>query len=425
MTPESYRPRIVDKRLSEYLKTFGAVCVEGPKWCGKTWTSSHHSKSEIFIGSPEGNFQNRRLAELAPDAVLEGAVPRLIDEWQEVPSLWDAVRHKVDSLGSRGQFILTGSATPNHKGIYHSGAGRIGRLRMRPMSLYESGDSCGAVSLRELCEGKASAKITGDVDIHNLARLVVRGGWPGSIDLSTDQAALMAEEYLNAVLEDDIYRMDGIKRDTRKMHLLLRSLARNESTTATNKTLKQDIKEIDDEDINVETVAEYLDIFKRLFLIDNQPPYSAKIRSSVRLKQAEKRHLVDPSLACALLKATPERLIGDLETFGFLFEALCERDLRIYAESFGGKLYHYQDYSGKEIDACIELPNGSWCAFEIKLGVNQADKAASDLIALKNAIASEKNGVPPSVLCVVCGMSNAVYQRPDGVFVVPITALRD
>jgi hypothetical protein len=421
---ELYKPRIIDKQIEEYLLTFGAVCIEGPKWCGKTWTSSFHSNSEIFLGNPDGNFQNRQLAEMAPALVLEGEAPRLIDEWQEVPPLWDAVRYRVDKVGKKGQYILTGSASPNHKGILHSGAGRIGKLRMRTMSLYESGDSSGKVSLEELCNGKITPVITGEVDLRVLAEYIVRGGWPGNIDTPIEQAALLSAEYLNAVVDDDVYRIDGVKRNTSKMKLLLHSLARNESTTVTNKTLKNDIKAIDDDDIDINTVAEYLDIFKRLFIIDNQKPFEAHIRSSVRIKQAEKRHFADPSLAASLLKATPERLLNDLNTFGFLFEALCERDLKIYAESFGANLYHYQDYNNKEIDAVVELADGRWCAFEIKLGANQIENAAKDLVSLSNAIKKEKDGIPPSVLCVLCGMSNAAYQREDGVFVVPITALK-
>lgn len=425
MDRQNYMPRIIDRQVEEYLSAFGAVCIEGPKWCGKTWTSSYHSRSEIYIGDPAGNFQNRQLAELSPALVLEGETPRLIDEWQEVPPLWDAVRYQVDQNPQKGQFILTGSATPNHKGILHSGAGRIARLRMRPMSLWESGDSSGKLSLQSLCHGEMTPAMTGEVDLKALIGLIIRGGWPGSLGLSSEQAALLPAEYLNAVIDDDVYRMDGIKRDTHKMRLLLRSLARNESTTATNRTLIRDVKAIDDADIDSNTIAAYLDIFKRLFITDNQPPFSVGIRSSVRIKQAEKRHFADPSLACALLKATPTSLLGDLETLGFLFEALCERDLRIYAESFGASLYHYQDYKNQEIDAVIELPDGTWCAFEIKLGANQIDAAASNLLEIKKQIEEDPKGKPPAVLCVLCGMANAAYQRPDGVFVVPITALKD
>ena len=421
---EKYIPRIIDAAVERYLATMGAVCIEGPKWCGKTWTSSYHSNSEFLVGNPDNNFQNRALAEMSPALVLEGETPRLIDEWQEVPPLWDAVRYTVDQRGQKGQFILTGSATPKRKGVLHSGAGRIGKLRMRPMSLYESGDSSGTVSLQELCEGKLTPAITGEVDLRTLARLTVRGGWPGNLDIADADISLLPGEYLDAVIDDDVNRVDETRRDSRKVRLLLRSLARNESTTASNRTLKNDIKEIDDEDIDVETVATYLDIFNRLFLTDNQRPFSAKLRSSIRVKQAEKRHFCDPSLACALLKATPEKLIGDLETFGFLFEALCERDLKIYTESFDAQLYHYQDYAGNEIDAVIELPDGNWCGIEIKLGANKIEEAAENLIHIRDEIAKD-GGKIPSALIVLCGLSNAAYQRPDGVYVVPLTALKN
>ena len=425
MKRQNYKPRVIDAKVKEYLSAFGAVCIEGPKWCGKTWTSSYHSKSEIYMGDPANNFQNRQLAELSPALVLDGETPRLIDEWQEVPPLWDAVRYKVDQTSEKGQYILTGSATPNHKGVLHSGAGRIGKLPMRPMSLYESGDSSGMVSLESLCHGELTPALSGEVDLKRLIALILRGGWPGSLDLPLEQAMLLPTEYLNAVIDDDVFRIDGVKRDTQKMRLLLRSLARNESTTATNKTLMRDIKAVDDEDIDGNTVAAYLDIFKRLFITDNQPPFSAGIRSSVRIKQAEKRHFSDPSLACALLRATPDGLLGDLETLGFLFEALCERDLRIYAESFGANLYHYQDYKNQEIDAVIELADGQWCAFEIKLGANQINDAAEGLLEIKRQIEADPKGKPPVVLGVLCGLSSAAYQRPDGVFVIPVTALRN
>ncbi len=424
MEREGYMPRIIDREVEEYLSAFGAVCVEGPKWCGKTWTSSYHCDSEIYLGDPADNFQNRELAELSPELVLDGDTPRLIDEWQEVPSIWDAVRYRVDQNPKKGQFILTGSATPVHKGILHSGAGRIARLRMRPMSLYESGDSEGSVSLEGLCHGELAPCMTKEVTLQKLTELIVRGGWPGSLGLSMKQAALLPKKYLDAVIADDAYRIDGIKRDVSKMRLLLRSLARNESTTASNRTLARDVKAVDDEDIDINTVASYLDIFRRLFLLEDQPPFATEIRSSVRLKQAEKRHFVDPSLACALLQVTPDALLRNLQTFGFLFEALCERDLRIYAESFGANLYHYQDYTGREVDAVIEMPDGTWCAFEIKLGANQIDTAASGLLELQKQMKADPKGTPPTVLCVLCGLTNAAYQREDGVLVVPITELK-
>ena len=425
MKKNNYMPRMVDAQLETYLQAFSAVCIEGPKWCGKTWTAAHHSSSQLFLGDPSGNFQNRQLAELSPSLILEGNRPRLIDEWQEVPPIWDAVRHAADQTPEKGQFILTGSSTPNHKGIMHSGAGRIARIRMHPMSLYESGDSSGAVSLSQLCSGKLIPAMTGEVSLRKLTELIVRGGWPGSLHLPLEQAALLPHEYITAIIEDDVYRIDGIKRDTSKMRLLLQSLARNESTTAANRTLKSDIEKIGDENIDAETINAYLDIFNRLFIIDNQPPFSTSVRSSVRIKQAVKRHFADPSLACALLNISADGLIQDLETLGFLFEALCERDLKIYAETFGGRLYHYQDYRNREIDAVIELPDGKWCAFEIKLGAHQIDAAAQALLKLHHEISEDPKGKPPAVLCVLCGLSNAAYQRPDGVFVVPITALKN
>lgn len=424
MEREDYRPRLIDNIIDSYLEAFGAVCVEGPKWCGKTWTSSYHCKSEIMLGNPDGNFQNRQLAQMSPSLVLEGETPRLIDEWQEVPQLWDAVRYKVDQSGNKGQFISTGSATPNHKGILHSGAGRIAKLRMRPMSLFESGNSSGDISLKDICEGRIEPKISGEVDLRKLIDFIIRGGWPANQETTLKQAAYLPIQYIRAVLDDDVYRIDNVKRDKHKMELLLRSLARNEATTVTNKKLKNDIKEIDDEDIDVETVSAYLDVFQRLFLTDNQKPFEAKLRSSIRIKQAEKRHLSDPSLAAALLNATPEMLLNDLNTLGFLFEALCERDLKIYAESFDAELYHYQDYNNNEMDAVIAMPDGKWCGFEIKLGANQIDMAAENLIKIKNEIKAS-GGIAPDSLCVICGLSNAAYQRPDGVFVVPITALRN
>ena len=402
MNRKDYKPRIIDKTIIQYLKSFGAVCVEGPKWCGKTWTSSYHSSSEFSVGDPSGNFQNRVLAQMSPDLVLNGEKPRLIDEWQELPALWDAVRHRVDQTGEKGQFILTGSATPNHKGIMHSGAGRIARIKMRPMSLYESGNSSGRISLEDLCSTKLTPVMTGEVNLMDLIGYIIKGGWPGNLKAPIEQAALLPIQYIDAIIDDDVYRIDGLKRNKEKMKLLLRSLARNEATTVTN-----------------------LDIFQRLFITDNQLPFSTNIRSSVRVKQAEKRHFCDPSLACALLKATPEMLINDLRTLGFLFEALCERDLKIYAESFGASLYHYQGYDNKEIDAVIELNSGDWCAFEIKLGANQIDEAAKNLLDINQKIKNDPKGRPPKVLCVICGLANAAYKRPDGVYVVPITALKN
>lgn len=424
MAELEYKPRYMDHLLEEMLDTAGAVCIEGPKWVGKTWTGLKHCKSSLFLGDPSGNFQNRHLASLDISWALKGNVPRLVDEWQELPPLWDAVRYVVDQRGARGQFILTGSATPQRKGILHSGAGRIVTLHMRPMSLYESGDSTGDVSLQQICKGNAgSPKITGDVSLHDLAQLIIRGGWPGNLGTPSKNAGVIPANYIKAVLNEDVQRIDDTRRDMKKIRLLLRSLARNESTTASNRSLRRDIQEMDGENVEEKTLALYLEILDRLFLTDNQLPFAPSVRSSIRVKQSEKRHLADPSLAAAILGLNPEKLIGDLETFGFLFEALCERDLRIYAESFGGRLYHYQDYKNQEIDAVIEMPDGSWAAVEIKLGANQIDSAAANLLKIKGNIESA-GGKGPSSLIVLCGLSAAAYQRPDGVYVVPLTALK-
>ncbi len=422
---KKYKARIMDAHLERFLETFGAVCIEGPKWCGKTWIASYHANSEFLVADPANRFQNRQLAKLDPAIILEGKTPRLIDEWQEAEEIWDAVRYTVDQRGEKGQFLLTGSSTPKKKEErVHSGAGRIGKLRMRTMSLYESGDSTGVVSLEELCEGKMTPALTGEVALVKLANCIVRGGFPGAMDLPVPNAQLIAQSYIEATLTDDVQRIDGIRYDIDKMRLLLRSLARNESTTASKKKLTNDIKLVDDESVDVDSVSRYLDVFERLFLLDNLKPFASNIRSSVRVKQAEKRHFCDPALACALLNATPEKLINDLETFGFLFEALCERDVKIYAESFGAQVFHYQDYANKEIDTIVELKDGRWCAFEIKLGANQIDKAAANLIEIRDKIAAA-GGKTPVVLVVICGMSNAAYKRPDGVYVVPITALKN
>ncbi len=423
MKRADYKPRLIDSQLDEYLGAMGAVVIEGPKWCGKTWTSSQHSNSEFMVGSADGNFQNKRLAELSPETVLQGEAPRMLDEWQEVPLLWDAVRAEVDKRNAKGQFILTGSATPNRKGILHSGAGRIGRIRMRPMTLFESGNSSGTISLSALCNGEFSPRMNGEHTLMELAEMVVRGGWPGNLNVSSKNVGIIAQEYIKALLENDISRLDDVKRDVHKMNLLLRSLARNESTTASVQVLKKDISGVDGEKIDDETIADYLDVLRRMFLIDNQLPFSPETRSSIRIKQAEKRHLADPSLACALLKLTPQGLVNDLETFGLLFEALCVRDFRVYANACGAELYHYQDYKNNEFDAVVELPDKRWCGIEIKLGANQIEPAAKNLLRINAAIRDAK-GQPASWLMVVCGLSNAAYQREDGVYVVPITMLR-
>lgn len=425
MEIKNYKKRIIDEKIEKYLKLFGAICIEGPKYCGKTWAGRYHAKSESLLYTKTGEKSNEvELAKISPQIILEGEKPKLIDEWQEATNLWDEIRYNVDRTGLKGQYILTGSSTPKRDGISHSGAGRFGKIHLRTMSLYESGDSTGDISLKDICTGKNISKLTGEVNLRDLARLIIRGGWPANLNYSSDDSKSIINEYINLIINDDLYRLDGINRDKHKIKLLLKSLARNESTTVTNATLRKDIKEIDNEDIDIDTVASYLNALDKLFLLDNDEPFSTNIRSSIRVKQSEKRHFADPSIACALLNLTEEKLINDLETFGFMFEAMVERDLKIYADSFNAKCYHYQDYLNREIDSIIELEDGNWCAFEIKLGVNAIDSAAKNLINISNSIKKD-NGKAPSVLCIICGMSNAAYKRPDGVYVVPITALKN
>ena len=419
---EGYKKRLVEKQFDEYLQIFGAVCIEGPKYCGKTWTARSRSASAAFIGNPANNFQMRTIAKLNPDLILQGEFPRLIDEWQEVPPLWDAVRFHVDQDSRKGRYVLTGSATPNHKGIMHSGTARIGRIKMTTMSLHEAGDSSGTVSLKDLFKGTMAAQIVGPVELRQLIQYVVRGGWPGNLNSPEATCGKLAVEYLKAVIDDDMYRVDGIKRDSRKIWSLIRSLGRNESTIVSNSTLRRDMGAMDDLSIDANTVSEYLDILNRLFLLDDQPAFSVRLRSSRRLLKSAKRHFADPSLAVAALCASPDMLYNDLNTFGFLFESLCQHDLKIYAEYNGASLYHFRDEKGNEADAVVEFPDGTWGAFEIKLGANQIDSAAKELLKLKGIMEREGDN-PPAILCVICGMSDMAYRREDGVFVVPITAL--
>ena len=424
MHHDSYRPRIIDPILKRYLSAFGAVYIEGAKYIGKTWTAENQSASGFYLADPAGNYRNRQYAEMDPSLVLPGEKPRLFDEWQDVPSIWDAVRFEVDRTSLCGQYILTGSATPNWKKISHSGAGRIATLRMRPMSLYEAGLSSGEVSLEKLCRGDIPNKLLDGVSLENIIDYILRGGWPGNMGKSLEEAVLLPQDYIKTVLNKDMFSVDDVQRDKSLMEMLMKSLARNESSTATLKTFQSDIKGIGGREVTTDTISSYLDILDKLLLIDNLSPFATRLRSSVRVRQQVKRHFVDPSLSASLLKATPESLIEDLETLGLLFEALCVRDLRIYAEAFGAELYHYMDYRNRKMDAVVSLPDGGWCGFEIKLGRNRIDEGARNLLKIKKEIEKEGREKSPKTLCVICGLEGAVYRRPDGVYVVPIGCLK-
>lgn len=418
-----YKPRIIDQTVEEYLKNCGAICIEGPKWCGKTWTSAYHSKSAFYVGDPDNGFSNRQLAMEKPSLILSGEKPRMIDEWQEAGVLWDATRAEVDRLNMNGAFILTGSSTPNKKGVLHTGAGRIASLRMSTMSLFESGNSSGVVSLKNLCDGKIDEQLTGEVSIESLAEMILRGGWPKNI--SNENPLIMPKSYVNSIinsnLSDDI---DDYKYNHHTTELILRSLARNESTTISNSAIVKDISEINGETVSKDTVGRYIDALDRMFLFNNQKPFSPNVRSSLRVKQTEKRHFCDPALACALLDLNISKLLKDLNTMGFLFEALVEHDLNVYAQSINAKLFHYQNYDNDEIDAVVETEDGDWCAFEIKLGASKIEEGAKNLNKVCEKI--QKSGhKAPKIKCIICGLTNAAYRRSDGVFVVPITALKN
>lgn len=423
LTKEGYKQRLIDTAIEENLEIFGAISIEGPKWCGKTWTALNHSNSVVYLNNTADNFREKHLAEMDVNLVLDKDMPELIDEWQEVPAIWDAVRFKCDQDSKKGKYILTGSATPVSDKIHHSGAGRICKMKMYTMSLYESGDSSGDVSLKELFTNKVKNKLLDKVELKKIAELIVRGGWPESINLSTKGAEKIVKSYIEAVLDKDIIEVDGIKRDKGKMEMLLRSLARNESTVSSNSVL---IKDIDDnvtaEELTISrnTVADYLNVLNRLHLIENQNSFMYKIRSRSNVGKNPKRHFTDPSLGCAVLNITPEKLMNDLETFGLYFEALCERDLRIYAESIGAKLYHYRDNNtGLEVDCIVEIADGEYGAIEIKLGSNKEEEAVQSLKKFY-----EQAEVKPKFMCVICGLYDAVIKRPDGIYVLPITALK-
>ena len=421
----NYRPRIADKILADHLEAFGAVCVEGPMWCGKTSTAERQAKSICMIADPTDNFANRKRVSLDINFAFANATPpHLIDEWQEFPALWDATKYYVDKHHSRGQIILTGSSTPPEKGVLHSGAGRIDSFRMRPMSLWESGTSEGRVSLEAICKGNDIGVIPARrPELHEIIELVLRGGWPGSLGLQLRAAMKIPVAYTDRILNRNLPELDGIPRDRHKIGLLLRSLARNEATTASIASIRRDISAGDGIEIDERTLSIYLNSLERLFVTENIRPFSPSLRSGTRIKQAEKRRFCDPSIAAAILKATPMRLERDLNTLGFLFKSLVLRDLLCYAEAFDASIYHYQDYSNREIDAVIEMPSGEWTAVEVKLGVNQEETAAKHLLDIQRRIA-ENGGHPPRSMAIVVGLSSAAYRRPDGVYVLPITALK-
>ena len=439
LAPKGYRHRVIERELEEHLRAFGGVCIEGPMWCGKTWSGLNASNSSFEIGAiDEYGQDNRDLVDMNVHIAMEGDPPHLIDEWQEVPKLWDAVRSELDHNPGKGRYILTGSSFPKDNRPMHSGTGRIKHIRMRTMSLWESGESTGEISLNSIISGTAARNLKGGTTLEHLVDLTMSGGWPGNIGLPYEDRINSVRGYLESVVSKAT-NLDGIRRKESNLWMVMRSLARNESTLANISKIHNDTgipigpgvplildeKMVAEETpLSYDTVADYIDVFSRLYLIDNQPAFDPNLRSSVRVGKRVKRHLTDPSLAIAALNVGKERLMKDLTTFGFFFEALCERDLDIYARSFGARQYHYRDDPGTEVDSIIEMPDGSYAAIEIKLGANKIDGAANDLLDFRTKMEKHEARSVPCALCVICGLSSHAYMRDDGVYVVPITMLR-
>lgn len=422
MESKNYMPRISDVLLAEKLRHSGAVLITGPKWCGKTATASMAAESIVYMQDPDKAEAYMQAADTKPSLLLEGKVPRLIDEWQMAPVLWDAVRFAVDQRQKQGQFILTGSAVPVDNATQHTGTGRISRLRMRPMSLYESQESNGSVSLKKLFEKEDIDPKPSELTIERVAFAICRGGWPASIKMAPKDALEVSKDYVDAIIHQDVSRVDGVEKNPKRVQLLLRSLARNIATLATNKTIMQDI-EGDETGITAPTLDVYMNALRRIFVIEDQPAWAPSMRSKTAIRSTSKRHFVDPSIATAVLRTSPSGLLNDFNTFGFLFESLCTRDLRIYAQANDGEIYHFRNRAGLEADIIIALNDGRWAAVEAKLGNKQIEEAALHLQTLAQKVDESKMG-KPSFLMVLTG-GDLAYQRKDGVYVVPIACLKD
>jgi Predicted ATPase (AAA+ superfamily) len=413
----NYLSRLCDIELQRVLESSGAVLIEGAKWCGKTSTASHAAKSVLYMQDPDNAASYQAMADTKPSLLLKGMAPRLIDEWQMAPVLWDVVRFEVDRRAETGQFILTGSAVPADNVTAHTGTGRIARLLMRPMSLYESQESSAAVSLKMLFEGHHHVEAVSALSIEQIAFSLCRGGWPASIPYTGQAALRMSREYVEAIINQDVSRVDGVDKNPDRVRMLLRSLARNVSTMATTQTIVNDI-EATDTGISDKTVSSYLNALRRIFVVEDLPAWAPSLRSKTAIRTSSKRHFVDPSIATAVMRVGPERILKDFETFGFLFESLCARDMRIYAQTNDGDVFHYRDKSGLEADMIVALRDGRWGAIEVKLGNQQIELAAKNLLTLREKINTEKMG-EPAFLMVLTGGAFA-YQRKDGVLVVPL-----
>ena len=422
-----YKYRILDKVLAKRLKSMGAVLIEGPKWCGKTTTSEKLAQSVIYMSDPANKNQYLEMAEINPQRLLEGATPRLIDEWQLAPKLWDAVRYEVDHRDELGQFILTGSSVPpSDKEIYHTGTGRFSWLLMRPMSLFESQESSGEVSLEDLFKTPVEISGKNTLSIEKLAFLVCRGGWPRATNIEDEEAALeQAYSYYEAVVRSDISRADGVNRDTERARKLMRSYARHQGTQATRQVIINDIILNDNDKIDLSTIHSYLNALRKIFVIEDMEAWSPNLRSKTAIRTSETRYFIDPSIAVAALGICPNDLLSDLNTFGLLFETLCVRDLRVFADYLNGKVYHYRDKNGLECDAVVHLRNGSYGLVEIKLGGDRLiEEAVANLKKLESILDSDKMK-KPAFLMVLTGVGEYAYRRKDGIYIVPVGCLKN
>ena len=427
-----YLSRIADKVLDSALKASGAVLIEGPKWCGKTRTAEEKAASTLYLQDPDHTASHLKAADTKPSLLLQGDTPRLIDEWQMAPVLWDAVRFAVDQRGETGQFILTGSAVPKDNAVQHTGTGRISRMVMRPMSLFESLESNGTISLKSLFdetgdgECSASMEAASTLTIERLANALVRGGWPASVGTaaSMDESITLRQvyDYVDAVINIDVSRVDGVEKSPARLRALIRSLARNVSTMANIATIHKDIAG-DESSISEKTISAYLNALRRIFVVEDLPAWNPAMRSKTALRTSPKRHFVDPSIATAVLRANSKNLLQDFNSFGLLFESLCVRDLRVYAQSIDGEVFHYRDKSRLEADAIVHLKDGRWGAVEVKMGAKEIETATKNLKILREKINLDKMKEPSFLMVLTAGELG--YRRKDGVYIIPIGCLRD
>lgn len=424
---KQYRPRIADGMLRRRLMGVGAVLIQGPKWCGKTTTAEQQAKSVVYMDDPEYMEQNIELAALSPKKLLAGATPRLIDEWQLAPQLWDAARFEIDHRDGEGQFIFTGSAVPaDTDKIHHSGTGRFAWLTMRTMSLYESGESSGEVSLGDLFSNSGADIFgTNNLNIDSIAWLICRGGWPRATTINKEVALDMAYRYYEAVINNDISRVDNVKRDAERTKRILRSIARNQCAQISVNTICADVENNDSVSANRLTIASYIEVLKKIFVLEDSLAWNPNLRSKTAIRSSETRYFSDPSIGIAALGVGPNDLINDLSTMGLFFESMCVRDLRVYADALEGSIYHYRDSKGLECDAVLHLRNGSYGLIEIKLGGEKnIEEGAKNLKLLASKIDTTKMKAP-SFLMILTGTTKYAIRREDGVYVVPIGCLKD